>query len=240
MMQVGWPDWSALAVFVVAWIGYSWYADSSRAAARNMTSAVNRVRYVWMRQMLDRDLRMVDTNILGNLVNGIAFFASTAILVIGGLIALLGSADEALMALSHLPVVTTLTRESLELRVLTLLVLFTYAFFKFAWAFRLSNYCSILVGAAPRAPVPDAHAEAVAQRIAHVHGLVGFHFNRGLRAYYFALAVVAWFVHAIALVVAVVVIVHELWQREFRSRALADLTAAGEEPPPPDRSGGVA
>ena len=226
MTQIGWADWAALGVFIAVWVGYSWYADQSRTAERSMTKAVDRVRHRWMREMLDRDLRMVDTGILGNLVTGIGFFASTSILVIGGLIALLGAAEEALNTLSNLPIVTATTREALELRILTLLILFIYAFFKFAWAFRLSNYCSILVGAAPRAPVDEDEAERIAGRIARVHALVGFHFNRGLRAYYFGLAILAWFIHAAAFVIATLVILHELWRREFRSRALAELQAA--------------
>ena len=236
MTQIGWADWIALGFFVAVWVGYSWYADQSPAAERSTTKAVDRVRHLWMREMLNRDLRMVDTGILGNLVTGIGFFASTAILVIGGLIALLGASEEALNTLSHLPIIAATTREALELRILILLVLFVYAFFKFAWAFRLSNYCSILVGAAPRAPVAEEEAERVAGRIARVHALVGFHFNRGLRAYFFGLAVLAWFIHAAAFVIATVVILHELWRREFRSRALAELQAAAPPSGPGDRT----
>ena len=43
------------------------------------------------------------------------------------------------------------------------------------------------------------------------------HFNTGLRAYYFGLAALAWILQPLALVLASVVVLHELYRREFRS-----------------------
>ena len=218
-----WLDLAALGWFAAVWVGYSWYADDSRAFGRSMTAAMNAHRHRWMREMLGRELRMVDTNILGNLVTGVGFFASTSILVIGGLVALLGAADQALEALAHLPFAAATTESSWEAKVLLLLAIFVYAFFKFAWAFRLSNYCSILVGGAPHKPETEAEADRVVRQIARVHSIVAHHFNRGMRAYFLALAVLAWFLHPLAFVVASTLVVAELWRREFRSRALAAI-----------------
>ena len=228
-MDIAWADWAALGLSAGLWAAYGWYADHSKWSDGSMTAAVDTVRHLWMRQMLKRDLRMIDTGILSNLVTGIGFFASTTIIAIGGLIALLGAVEQAVVTVSHLPVLTPVTRDGLTLRIFVLLGLFGYAFFKFAWAFRLSNYCSILVGAAPSPPVADAAAEAISGRIARVHALVGVHFNRGLRAYFYALPVLVWFVHPAAFVAATAVIVHELWRREFRSRALAELRAMASD-----------
>ena len=36
-----------------------------------------------------------------------------------------------------------------ELKMLGLIVIFVYTFFKFAWSYRLFNYFAIMVGAAP-------------------------------------------------------------------------------------------
>src|SRR6478672_8156936 len=46
--------------------------------------AMNDYRLVWMRRMLDRDARMVDMQVMATLVNGTAFFATTALFAIGG------------------------------------------------------------------------------------------------------------------------------------------------------------
>ena len=44
-----------------------------------------------------------------------------------------------------------------EVKVLLLIGIFVFAFFKFAWAFRLTHYTAILIGAAPQ-PVNNKDA----------------------------------------------------------------------------------
>ena len=224
-----WIDAAAFTWFLVAWNGYGWYADHGPGYEKSMSAAMCTVRIQWMRMMLAREMRMVDTNILGNLVSGIGFIASTSIFVIGGLVALLGASDEAMDALRHLPFIEVTSRSTWEMKVLLLLIIFVYAFFKFAWSFRLSNYCSILVGAAPFQPNPE-EAERIAHEIAGAHSLVAFHFNRGLRAYFFALAVLGWFAHPLLFIAATALVVWVVYRREFRSRALEAVKAFNQSP----------
>lgn len=181
---------------------------------------MDRQRRRWMIEMLDRELRMVDTQILGNLLTGIGFFASTAILAIGGLVAVLGAAEQAMTALAALPFAVPTGRGVWEIKILFLIAIFVYAFFKFVWAFRLSNYCSILVGAAPRYPAEEAAAAVSVDQTATVIALAARHLNRGLRAYFFALAALGWFVHPMLLAFTATLVVAVLYRREFNSRAL--------------------
>lgn len=58
------------------------------------------------------------------------------------------------------------------------------------------NYCCILIGAAPLKFTDQEKRYAYACRAARLNALAGDHFNRGLRAYYFGLAVLTWFVNA--------------------------------------------
>ncbi len=51
----------------------------------------------------------------------------------------------------------------------------------------------------------------------------GHHFNRGLRAYFFALAALGWLIGPLVLVAMTLLVVAVLYRREFRSRALAAL-----------------
>ena len=44
--------------------------------------------------------------------------------------------------------------------------------------------------------------------------------NRGIRAYYFGLALLAWRIHPFALMVSTVLVVAVLYRREFYSRTL--------------------
>ena len=233
-------DAAGLALFFVGWLLYTWFADHSRYAARGLPNRVEHFRERWMRQMVQREARMIDLLILGNLVRGIAFFASTAILLVGGLLAVLGASDKAVQAMSELPFSTPTPVPLWELKVLVLLGIFVYAFVKFVWAFRLTNYASILVGAAP-APAPLTEGtRRYAREAAVLTTLAGRHFNRGLRANFMALAMLGWFLHPGAFMVATVLILWTLYRREFRSRSLAALNRMGEEddaPRPEDGPG---
>jgi uncharacterized membrane protein len=185
-----------------------------------------------MTEMLARELRMVDIQIVGNLLRSLGFFASTAILLVAGLIAVLGASEQAVQTLAVLPFAAPATEAAWHVKVLLLVTIFVYAFFKFAWAFRLTNNCSILIGAAPAAPADPKPAEAHAKRAAAIIGLAAFHLNRGLRGYFFALAALAWFLHPAIFALAATWVVLVLYRRDFRSRALRAVRATEETAAP--------
>jgi len=218
-------DYLALAWFCAGSIGYIVLVDHTALRKRTVSALMGEYRQRWMHTMLARENRIVDSTIQGNLQNGVAFFASTAILLIGGLLALLGSSDAAIQVLQDLPFGHATSRPLWELKVLLLVLILVYAFFKFAWSYRLFNYCSILIGAAPLPPVDPQVAHAYACRAAQVNSRAADHFNLGLRAYFFALAALGWFVHPLVLMVTTAWVIVILQRREFRSlirRALCE------------------
>ena len=212
-------DYCALGWFLLCWIGYVQIADHTRFHKLSVSARMNECRRRWMRNMVRRDLRMIDTMIHGNLLHGVAFFASTSILLIGGLLASLGATDKAIAIFAELPLTSPVSRIAWEIKVLLLLVIFVYTFFKFAWCYRLFNYCSILIGAAPLETEPSPESDASADRIARLHGLAASHFNSGLRAYFFALAALAWFLHSALFMLVSAWVTYVLYRREFRSRS---------------------
>lgn len=216
-------DWLAVTWFFGGWLGYTAYADHSRWQEGTVSAAMRRLYRQWMSEMLSRELRIVDTQILGNLLTGIGFFASTTILVIGGLIAVLGAADKAMTTLSELPLAVVQSQSLWEIKVLTLLTIFVYAFFKFAWAYRIYNYCSVMIGAAPITLEDKAERESYADRAGLLASLASRHFNRGLRAYFFALAVLGWFIGPIVFLGATTLVLVVIQRREFRSQSLKAL-----------------
>lgn len=225
--MLDWMDvWDAAALiwFFVVWTGYTTYADHGRAHARSITAAMNARRRAWMLQAAKRDLRMIDTNILGNLLTGVGFFSSTTIFVVGGLIAMIGVADQSALALARLPLTDSPHPAALEVKTAGLLVIFIYAFFKFAWAFRLANYCSITVGGLPVAAEGDTeHSRRIAEAAATLSARSGHHFNRGLRAYFFALAALGWLIGPAVFAVLTTGVAAVVYRREFRSKALSAL-----------------
>ena len=159
MIDLSLLDILAVVCFIACWSVYAALADRGQRAGRSMTGVMSAYRLRWMREMTRRENRVVDTTILGNQLNGAAFFASTAILLVGGLFAFLGATDQAIAVFEHLPLLATPSRALWEIKILLLIAIFVYAFFKFAWAFRLFNTCSVLVGATALEPTDEAEAE---------------------------------------------------------------------------------
>src|SRR5882757_9561728 len=130
-------DLIALAWFVAAWAGYAILLEYVPRHKEGLNARMNRFREVWMRRMLDREMRMVDMQVMAALQNGTAFFASTSLFAIGGALTVLRSTDEMLNVIATLPIGIQTTRTLWEIKAMGLAVVFVYAFFKFAWSYRL-------------------------------------------------------------------------------------------------------
>jgi len=143
------PDLIALAWFVAAWAAYAVLVEYVPQHRESLNASMNRYREAWMRRMLDREMRMVDMQIMAALQNGTAFFASTSLLAVGGALTIVRSTDDVLNVVATLPIGIQTTRILWEMKAIGLSVIFVYAFFKFAWSYRLFNYVAILLGATP-------------------------------------------------------------------------------------------
>tara|TARA_A100001037_G_scaffold204274_1_gene182733 strand:+ start:3001 stop:3684 length:684 start_codon:yes stop_codon:yes gene_type:complete len=212
-------DIAAVIWFFTLWIGYNLIADSDRLRNKSVVGMMHEHRRRWMKEMLQRDMRMLDTMILNHLQGGIGLFASTSILAVGGLVAALGATDKAIAVLSTLPLVGETTRLEWEVKVLLLMLVFVYAFFKFVWSYRLYGFCAILIGAVPSSTNLGPDAETRAEQAAKIADLAGRHQNRGLRAFYFAVAALAWLIHPAVFIIASTWVVSVLYRRDFRSRS---------------------
>jgi uncharacterized membrane protein len=105
-----------------------------------------------------------------------------------------------------------------ELKVVGLAVIFVYAFFKFAWSYRLFNYLAIMVGAAPPPTQKDtAEANAFVHRASQLCAEAGLHFNRGQRAFFIALGYLGWFLGPAELALGTTGILIVMWRRQFNS-----------------------
>ncbi len=217
-------DGAALAFFAFAWLCYHLTAESRRWGGTSLNTIMNARRESWFRQTAHRDNRIVDTQVMASLQSGTAFFASTSLLAIGGSTALLQSTDKLMMVFGDLPFVMAPSRAILEFKVIGLGVIFAYAFFKFSWSYRLFNYSAILLGAMPprlregdnAQSLDDAMREAAAMNI-----IAGRHFNRGQRAFFFAIAYLGWFLGPLPFAITTGGVLIVMWNRQFRSDARA-------------------
>ena len=213
-------DYVALAFFIIAWFGYHAAVELSPAGQKSLNKLMNQYRYRWMEQMVVRENRIVDTTIMASLMNGTAFFASTSLIAIGGVLALLQSTDSVLPVFADLPFGEPPTRLAWDVKVVGLAVIFVYAFFKFAWSYRLFNYMAIIVGAVPVLKESSREeALAVARQAAAMNAVAGKHFNRGQRAFFFSLAYLGWFVSAYLFIGATAGVLLVMWRRQFLSDA---------------------
>ena len=213
-------DFVALAFFLIAWLGYHAAVELTPAGQRSLNKMMNGYRYRWMEQMVVRENRIVDTTIMASLMNGTAFFASTSLIAIGGVLALLRSTDSVLPVFADLPFGPPPTRLAWEVKVVGLAVIFVYAFFKFAWSYRLFNYMAIIVGAVPVLRESSREeALAVARQAGAMNAVAGKHFNRGQRAFFFSLAYLGWFVSAYLFIGATAGVLLVMWRRQFLSDA---------------------
>lgn len=230
-LAVTWLDVVAFLFFVGAWVGYATFATWRGRNVPSLHTTMDGYRRLWMVRMIERDNRMVDVNIMRNLTRSSQFFASTTMLILGALVALMGYVQQTLDVVSGLPFTVKGTQRVIEIKMLLMVVIFVYAFFKFSWSIRQLGFCSILVGAAPKPPQgdPEQHAPDI-NRIARITSSAGVNFNNGLRAYYFALAALAWFLHPWLMVGATAWVVYVLQRREFRSGTLKALAEEDRSP----------
>jgi uncharacterized membrane protein len=177
-----------------------------------------------MERMVERDNRMVDVNVLRNLIRSSQFFASTTMLILGALVALMGYAERAVSVMAELPFAQQVSQRLWELKALVLLLIFVYAFFKFSWSIRQFGFSSILVGAVRKPPANASDYAVDIERAAVILSFANRNFNQGLRAYYFGVAALTWFLHPALMMAVTLAVLYVLHQREFRSRTLEVLT----------------
>ena len=209
-------DWLALAVFVASWAAYSWLVDYSPWRDRTLTAVMDRQRQRWMEMLAKREIRIVDTAIIGGLQNGTAFFASTSLLAIGAAFAFLTQSDQVLTAVGALPFPFTASRAAWEVKAMGLLFIYAYAFFKFGWSYRLFNYTSILIGAIPFAAEHRERCGPPRGGASRAHG-------RSRRPPFYAGSagvlllgrIFGWFASAWLFLIITIVVVTALCRRQF-------------------------
>lgn len=213
-------DYAAIVWFLIVVVAYGWIVEHGPNHHKSLSSQMDKQREAWLRVMLTRELRIVDTSIISGLQNGTAFFASASLLAIGGCFALLGSTDEIGRVINSLPLHLETNPAKWELKIIGLLLIFAYAFFKFGWSFRLWNYAAILLGAIPM-PGSDGEdkKEAALQRALAMNRVSARHFNRGLRAFFFAIGFIGWFAGPVVFIVATTWIAFILYMRQFHSES---------------------
>lgn len=208
-------DAIAIGFLVFTLVGCGWLIEHPPKSRPSVTKIMSQNRREWMRVFVTRDPRIFDAQIVATLRQGTSFFASTSILAIGGVLALIsnteplsGVAED--IARLDVPVVIW----QVKLGVVALLL--TNAFLKFVWSNRVFGYCAVMMSAVPNDPAnPDA--QRIADQAAELNIRAAINFNRGLRAIYFALGSLVWLLGAVPLMAATATVAWTVLSREFAS-----------------------
>ena len=226
-----WLDGAALAFFIIAWRLLAWLIDSSPWHKHSLSAAMKTQRREWMRQMAQRQVRLVDANIITGLQQATSFFASTALLAVGAGFGLLTAADTIIGAFEQSFAHVEIDRASFYAKTAVLMALYAYAFFKFGWAYRVFNYSAVMLAATPEAGQPGAEEAAAA--VAEMNIAAAGQYTHGLRAFFLAIAVLAWFVAWWSFVAATLIIFAALANRQFGSTARRIAVVASRRLGPP-------
>ncbi len=225
LLQSNWANALALVWFLLCFRGYMYYSAYKSHTTPCLVSMLHLYRTEWMQRMLAREVRIADTAAIANLERSVAFFASTTILVLAGLMTVMSSTERAINLVEDLPFVVVATKQEWELKLLVLVVLFIYAFFKFTWSLRQYGFVSVMIGGAPLPTESPSAAQqkAHAERIAQMASMAAHNFNLGLRTYYFSIAVLGWFINPWVFMLLALTVVVVLYRREFTSSTLETL-----------------
>lgn len=232
-------DRAALALFCALWLGYGPIARRIGRGAIN--TGLHSVRVLWMRGMLQRDDRIVDSALIGHVMHSASFFASTSLIAIGALLGVLPGLDRLQPAIDGLSIGAPVSRQLLEINVLLPLAVLVHGLFKLTWSLRQLNYTVALLGAAPVEPPTAARRNALAKAIGGVMSSAILTFNDGIRSYYFAIVGLAWLAGPLCLAGAAIWLIAILPHRQVGSqvsrqfkvaRALVEAEhGAGKDPP---------
>ncbi|UWQ83896.1 DUF599 domain-containing protein [Leisingera caerulea] len=214
-------DLAALTLLLASWLWIGWRIENPPKGRPSVSWLMADFRRDWMKRMVERDPRIFDAQLAGNLRQATAFFASAAMIAIGGGLALIGNTEQ-LAGVAEDLIQDSAPAFVWEVKILVVLLFLSNAFLKFVWSHRLFGYCAVVMAAVPN-DSGDALAYPRAAQAAEISISAARSFNRGMRATYFALAAVAWLAGALALAGAAVITFAVLYRREFASHSRAVL-----------------
>jgi uncharacterized membrane protein len=183
-------DWAAVALFILCWLGYEPVLRVLSRRFGTLNQDMDIVRQVWMSAMTRREIRLVDSQLMGHSINSASFFASTNLLLIAAVAGILFGGEAALRGFAAVGA-EAVPLPLLEAKLALILICLVRGLLDFIWSIRQLNYTLAVIGSVPeqdealdRGALGRAAGELINPALAS--------FSQGVRAYYFALAAAAW------------------------------------------------
>ncbi len=200
---------------LLAYLAYNIIVPQVEKLRPSLSVIMNMQRQRWVANATRRESPF-DAILSGNIMGSVSFMASTSVLLVLAVFAVFGQLPTLMEALDSLSIERTYTVVDVQIHLVVMLAMFVQAFFAFTLSLRQFNHFCIMLGALDHDRITtDEEIEAIAR----MNGLGAKNFNSGIRAYYFSVATVAWFVSEWLAVATCLVTVLILAHREFFSSA---------------------
>jgi len=183
-------DWLGLSLFLLCWLGYDPLLRLLAHRSGSLNTDMLTIRHAWMTAMTHREIRLLDSQLLGHSINSGSFFASSNLLLIAGVAGILFGGDQALQGFTAVGA-EQVPIKLLEAKLGLVLLCLARGLLDFIWSIRQMNYALALIGAAPEIH-SEADKVAFGEATAQVLNPALAAFSQGVRGYYFALAAAAW------------------------------------------------
>lgn len=219
-------DIIALATFFLSWSGYTWFARIKAKTTDCIARSLHQHRVHWMYETITREVRVGEAALLSNLERNIAFFASSTLLILAGILTLFAQIETLENVIFSIPYADHVSHTLIQVKLSLLAFIFVLSFFQFTWSMRQYGFVNVMIGAAPvsKSGLND-NLRAYAKQMATVQDQAAHSYNYGLRSYYFALAAMCWFFHPYLFISMSVWVVYTLYRREFNSKSVKAITA---------------
>ncbi|GGI73739.1 DUF599 domain-containing protein [Shewanella gelidii] len=215
----------ALVFFVTCWLGYTRFAKGKAKTTNCIARCLHQHRIHWMNELMTRGVRVGDAAMLANLERNIAFFASSTLIVLAGVLTLFSQAEKLEEVIATIPYTAPPIHNVIQIKLAVLASIFVLAFFQFTWSMRQYGFLNVMIGAAPvDGSGKNQNLKDYARQMATVQDQAAHSYNYGLRSYYFSMAALCWFFHPFLFMFASIVVVYTLYMREFKSKAVIAIT----------------
>lgn len=200
---------------LICYFAYNIVVPQVEKARPSLSSIMNMQRRRWVANATLRESPF-DAILAGNIMGSVSFLASTAVLLILAIFAVFGQVPALMDALASLSLDRTYTPRDVQLHLVVMLAMFVLAFFAFTLSLRQFNHFCIMLGALDHSePTADEEINAITA----MNALGARNFNSGVRAYYFSVSTVAWFVSDWLPILVCLATIGILAHREFFSSA---------------------
>ena len=200
---------------LLCWFLYNYGVPLLERHRPSLSVIMSMQRRRWVANAVQRESPL-DAILSGNLMGSVSFLASTSVLLVLAVFTAFGNLTPLMETLETVGIRSSHSIQNVQIHLFASLSIFVLSFFSFTLALRQFNHFCILLGAIDHSGhTSSEEIDAIAQ----LNSLAAKNFNNGIRAYYFAVPMVAWFASEWLAFAASLITVGFLIHREFFSSA---------------------